>query len=147
MYNSKWCNSQHKRLWMAMESFLLFMRKHFCSCVWPVTLIYCVKMVTSFFSFVCQKPKYRMLVYICYSVNFVKLQCTCIVLAPLILLMSCKIAFTVSFCISFNFVRRTPPPPPPPRFVFLLIAVIGQFCVELIHFTCKCTFYLPFLIV
>lgn len=41
----------------------LFTRKQFCSCVRPVTLIYCVKMVTFFFSFVCQKPKCRMLVY------------------------------------------------------------------------------------
>lgn len=45
-----------------------FSRKQFCSCVRPVTLIYCVKMVT-FFSFVCQRPKYRMLVYWLYILN------------------------------------------------------------------------------
>lgn len=34
-----------------------FPRKQFCSCVWPVTLIYCVKMVTFFFSYVCKRPQ------------------------------------------------------------------------------------------
>lgn len=64
-----------------------------------------------FFSFVfCQKPKYRMLVCICYSINLVKFQCACIVLAPLSLSISCKkkkMLFTVFFCILiFHFVSK-----------------------------------------
>lgn len=60
-----------KKWHLELYSFVfLFPRKQFCSCVRPVTLIYCVKMVT-FFSFVCQRPKYRMLVYcIILTVNF-----------------------------------------------------------------------------
>lgn len=77
-----------------------------------------------FFCFFCQKPKYRMLVYICYSVNLVKFQCTCIVLASLILSISCKKknAFTVSFCvITFNFVSKN-------LFFFSLVLFLPSCC-------------------
>lgn len=133
MNNSKWCKSQCNRLWMAMESFL-FTRKQFCSCVRPVTLIYCVKMVTFFFSFVCQKPKYRMLDYICYSVNFVKLQCTCIVLAPLILSVSYKKCF-YSFLL-----HKESTPHPPFRFLANCCywSILWSSFISLVnvHFTC-----------
>lgn len=44
--NRKWFKSQHLEYDNGAEQFL--MRKQFCSCVWLVTLIYCVKMVTLF---------------------------------------------------------------------------------------------------
>lgn len=42
----KWFKSQHLEYDNGAEQFLT--RKQFCSCVWLVTLIYCVKMVTLF---------------------------------------------------------------------------------------------------
>ena len=82
VYDLKW--SQHLENGIELNSLLLvslsLTRKQFCSCVRPVTLIYCVKMVT-FFSFVCRRPKYRMLIYWLYNVNLVNFLFKCIIQA------------------------------------------------------------------